>query len=102
MHVVHEFVDILADRRPQPLRECFTTGRTVLIPKDAGKHPLADDNARPINCLPGIYKLLTKTLECALSKDLDKVLTDEQKGWRSFRLSQSPVDPRGPPCLRSR
>jgi len=42
-----------------------------------------EDNARPINCLPGLYKLFTKTLEQSLAKEIDKVLTDEQKGCRT-------------------
>ena len=63
--------------------EWFTTGRTVLIPKDRSKSVLAADNARPINCLPGLYKLLTKLVERELAKDLDKILTDEQKGCRT-------------------
>jgi hypothetical protein len=81
--IVEEFKAILNNKRTQPLPAWFTTGRTVLIAKDRRKHVLADDNARPINCLPGLYKLFTKTLERAIVGDLEKVLTDEQKGCRS-------------------
>ena len=81
--LVREFANILDNRRTAPLPEWFTTGRTVLIPKNRAKPLLADDNSRPINCLPGIYKLFTKTLERAIAGQLEKVLTDEQKGCRS-------------------
>jgi hypothetical protein len=85
---VHEpllraFTAILNDERTHPLPVWFTTGRTVLIPKNRSKHLLTDDNARPINCLPGLYKLLTKTIEMEITQSLDPVLTDEQKGCRS-------------------
>jgi hypothetical protein len=81
--LVQTFTAIQNNQRTHPVPEWFTSGPTVLIPKNRKKHLLADDNARPINCLPALYKLLTKKIERDIAQALDRVLTDKQKGCQS-------------------
>jgi hypothetical protein len=76
--IVTQLNDVLRDGKPP---KWMTTGRTVLLPKDAGKGNIPS-NYRPITCLPIMYKVLTAMISESIYDHLDqnRLIPWEQKG----------------------
>ena len=77
--LLKEFNRILTGASSPP--EWLTTGKTHLIRK-INCEP-GPKSYRPINCLPVIYKLLTKMIANRLTAHMEPLLTDEQKECRT-------------------